>query len=706
MRIRPGEAVLGFVLALSSVQLDAQAAVPTLTAVIVTPSPAIARSPVTITVSGAPTGSCTVTVTFGDGSSRTVTTAVPFALKHTYTKTGTFTVAAFAPNCAGAPVAALTVNTETTGPFALRRLELRFANGRGEITVPRDSPKLKAYADILFNGSGLLTAAWEVDGRTLAIIHEYLTFGSRKVIESPDTPEFPTFEPGLHRITFRVISPVPGFTVPTINYYVEGRPAAPAPIELISPPDGTTLPQSPVAFRWKPTSQAASYQVEIYEEGKKEPIFKALTREPTYTLPEHNTQIFAIGRGYSWQVKGLDKDGNQIAQSETRRFTWQPEPGAGTFVPRQLLAGLRLAPRATIDPVLAELEGRHGLRRLDVYDLRSIDTTLVLFEIVRPQTVQSIVAALSADARVLFAQPNFLHAATAARNDPLAGLQSGLSLIGAPSVHHRVSGKGVRVAIIDTGVEAAHPDLAGRIVERANFIEGDGSMDVHGTVIAGIIGATADNGLGIYGIAPQAELVAIRSCRPKFAGQAEAICTAQALAKGLDFAISTGAKVVNMSIGGPKDILIPKLIDRAVSLGIVVVAAVGNRGPKGEPVYPAALSNVIAVTAVDAKNQLYPYASHGDYIDVAAPGVNILSTSGGGVYSTFSGTSVATAHVSGAAALLLEARPALDPRALQKILETTALDVGPPGKDPQFGSGSINVCRALAELVGEKLACQ
>jgi hypothetical protein len=675
-----------------------------ITSVTVVPSPAVVRTPVTIFVAGVGTA-CLVVMNFGDGTTRTFTSNLPFTQKHSYTKTGTFTVTAFSANCGGGVVATLlTVNTQTTGPFALQRLELRFANGRGEITVPRDTRKLKAFADIVYVGSGILTAAWEVDGRTLAIIHETLTFGARKVIESPDAPEFPTFEPGLHRVTLRIISPTTDFIVPTINYYVEARSGA-APLELISPADNATLPESPVAFRWKPLAGVASYQVEIYEDGKKEPLFKALTRDSSYTLPEINEKIFTVGRRYSWQVRGLDQNGKEIAASEVRRFDWQPEPGAGTFLSRQALAGLRPAGQSVLDPMIAELESRHGLRRLDVYELRSIDTTLVLFEIVRPQTVASVVAALAADPRVLFVEPNLLSQASAKRNDPLAGLQTGPPLIGVPQVFHRFSGNGVRVAIIDTGVESAHPDLAGRIAERANFADGDGGMDVHGTVIAGIIGAAADNGVGIYGIAPRAELLAIRACWPKVAGQAEAVCTAHALAKGLDFAILKAAKVINLSIGGPKDVLIPKLVDRAAALGIIVVAAVGNRGPKGEPVYPAALANVIAVTAIDGKGALYPYASHGDYIDVAAPGVNILSTTAGGIYASFSGASVAAAHVSGAAALLLEAKPDLDPRALQSLLESTAQDLGAKGKDPQFGSGRIDVCRALEKITGEKFGC-
>lgn len=307
------------------------AQVAVVTSITVTPTTALVRSPVTIRVNGSGTvvAGCLLTVTFGDGSFRNFGpgTTLPLTTVHSYTVAGDAEPSA---TVAGGPCAftaastSISIRTAPTAPFSLRRVEVRFENGRGEVTVARDQRGLKAFADILFNGTGLLTAAWEVDGRTLAIIHEYLTFGSRKVFVSPEVPPLPTFEPGLHTVTFRVISPPPSFTIPSINYYVQAKPAGPERIELMSPSDKAKLPEPQASFRWKGLTGIASYRVEIFAEGKKEPVFQALTRETSYVMPELYHRQFATGTTYRWQTKGLDEKGAEIAESEARGFVWQP----------------------------------------------------------------------------------------------------------------------------------------------------------------------------------------------------------------------------------------------------------------------------------------------------------------------------------------------------------------------------------------------
>ena len=322
-------ALIFLAVACGAPEVGAQLAV--VTSVTATPSTALARSPVTIRVNGSGTVGvgCALTVLFDDGGSRIfgTGTTLPLSIVHSYTRAGDFepnaTVSGgLCPFSTGST--AVRVRTETTAPFSLRRVELRFDNGRGEITVPKDYRGLKVYADILFNGSGLLTAAWEVDGRTLVVINENLAFGSRKIFSNPDIPPFPTFEPGLHTIRFRVISPAPSFTIPTVNYYVEGRPAGPANIELVSPDVGAPLVGRPANFRWKGVPGVVSYRVEIFTEGKKEPVFIALTRETSYVMPELYHKRFTTGSKYTWRALGLDKQGAEVAESEMRTFIWQP----------------------------------------------------------------------------------------------------------------------------------------------------------------------------------------------------------------------------------------------------------------------------------------------------------------------------------------------------------------------------------------------
>src|SRR5262249_55174794 len=188
--------------------------------------------------------------------------------------------------------------------------------------------------------------------------------------------------------------------------------------------------------------------------------------------------------------------------------------------------------------------------------------------------------------------------------------------------------------------------------------------------------------------------LAIKACQPETPQAIQAQCSVLTLAQGLDFAIQKKARVINFSLNGPGEKLLQRLLDVALNQGIIVVAAAGNDGPHGRPGFLAALPKVIAVTAVDAGEHLYALATPGGFIAVAAPGVEIVSTTPGGTLQVSSGTSFAAAFVSGTAALMLEQQPQLGPTELRSLLERTAKDLGPPGRDPQFGSGLVDVCRA------------
>jgi subtilisin family serine protease len=358
-----------------------------------------------------------------------------------------------------------------------------------------------------------------------------------------------------------------------------------------------------------------------------------------------------------------------------------------------------------VAPIISDLEIRLGLRRLDAASLTSITTELVLFEIGAPQTVAGAVSALATDPRVMFSQPNYLAVTAADHRDPMASLQYGPAMIKAPAAHARVTGRAVRVAVIDTGVDGHHPDLVGRVVLRASFADGPDTGEVHGTAIAGVIAATADNAVGIYGVAPEASIIAIRACQPVAPGRSEGGCTSWGLARALDFAILNKAHVINLSVAGQRDAVLPRLIARAHDLGIVVVAAVGNLGPAAQPPYPATAPTVVAVTAVDARAAIYPAAVQGPFVSVAAPGVEILSTVPRAQYGTLTGTSMAAAHVSGLVALLLQAQPDLTPAAVRRTLETTAQRLGPTAPNVATGHGLVDGCRAVDATLRYRLGC-
>ena len=282
--------------------------------------------------------------------------------------------------------------------------------------------------------------------------------------------------------------------------------------------------------------------------------------------------------------------------------------------------------------------------------------------------------------------------------DPLLDQQWGLTAIGVPSVWSITRGAGVTVAVIDSG-SGPHPDLdanmeVGRTI--IDSIESAGMRDVsdegHGTHVAGIIAAAADNGVGGAGVAPQVRILPIRTLEPNGEG------TARDVSKAVRFAVDAGAKVINLSLGRNSEYTpLTSAIQYAVDRNVLVVAAAGNYGADSGPVWPAASDLTLAVTAVDRTNNVTSFDQRGDYIDLAAPGTSILSTARND-YAFQSGTSMAAAFVSGAAALLFAAQPSITAAQVRDILQRTATDIGSPGRDTTFGYGLVNLVAAFAEL--------
>ena len=282
--------------------------------------------------------------------------------------------------------------------------------------------------------------------------------------------------------------------------------------------------------------------------------------------------------------------------------------------------------------------------------------------------------------------------------DPLLDQQWGLTAIGVPSVWSITRGAGVTVAVIDSG-SGPHPDLdanmeVGRTI--IDSIESAGMRDVsdegHGTHVAGIIAAAADNGVGGAGVAPQVRILPIRTLEPNGEG------TARDVSKAVRFAVDAGAKVINLSLGRKSEYTpLTSAIQYAVDRNVLVVAAAGNYGADSGPVWPAASDLTLAVTAVDRTNNVTSFDQRGDYIDLAAPGTSILSTARND-YELQSGTSMAAAFVSGAAALLFAAQPSITAAQVRDILQRTATDIGSPGRDTTFGYGLVNLVAAFAEL--------
>jgi subtilisin family serine protease len=350
-----------------------------------------------------------------------------------------------------------------------------------------------------------------------------------------------------------------------------------------------------------------------------------------------------------------------------------------------------------------ELSGEYSLDQVGAFPLTSLGVQCVVFQVDENRQLDDVLARLSADSRVESVQQNqFFQGLAALAGDPYASLQYGPRAVHADRAHGRVTGRGVRVAVIDTGVDTNHPDLIDRVVKTVNFVEGGEktfTADYHGTAVAGVIGARADNGIGIYGIAPDADLLAVKACWQRRAGSPEASCSSWTLAKALDFAIIERARVLNLSLSGPADPLLRRLIVKAVEeQGITVVAAVMEQG-NPELSFPSSLSIVIAVVASDAQGSVR--ARVGIHPPpLAAPGIEVLTTVPHGAYDFLSGSSFATAHISGIAALLLEGNPQLSPRQVKELL----VDSGRPAKrsDPEARAiRHVDACEALRRVIRE-----
>jgi subtilisin family serine protease len=309
---------------------------------------------------------------------------------------------------------------------------------------------------------------------------------------------------------------------------------------------------------------------------------------------------------------------------------------------------------------------------------------------------------------VLAAVLTLLAAAPAGAADPRRAQQWNLDLIEADAAHRVSTGTGAVVAVVDSGVQAGHPDLAGQIGAGYDVVQHDATPqdgDGHGTHVSGIIAAVSGNGVGVESVAPGATIMPIRVLGDDGGGSTDDV------AAGVDYARTHGADVINLSLGSEVPLIgaiggdaFDAAVQRAVGAGIVVVAAAGNNGvPVCEQ--PSA-SGLLCVGALDRRRARSFFSSFGSGLGVVAPGgsgssvampgEDILSTFKGSTYQELAGTSQAAPHVSGVAALLV-ARGVRGAAAVERI-RATATDLGAPGADAEFGAGLVNARAAVAGL--------
>lgn len=337
------------------------------------------------------------------------------------------------------------------------------------------------------------------------------------------------------------------------------------------------------------------------------------------------------------------------------------------------------------------LARRHGLTRVSSETFPLIGATFGLFRITDSRAYENVRREFAADASVRSLQPNFRYLLQDQKSTPPSEgdpAQYALTKLRLPQAHALAHGANVTVAVIDSGIDTKHPELANSIADNFDALGSAEGPHVHGTGIAGAIVAHAK----LMGSAPEARIIAIRAFGGTTAG---AESSSYIILRSLNYAAEHGAQIVNMSFAGPKDAVIERAIAATAARGLVMVAAAGNAGAKSPPLYPAANPNVIAVSATDQQDKLFPASNRGNYIAVAAPGVDIFLPAPDGKYQMTSGTSFSAAYVSGVAALLLERNYALKPEALRMTLAKTARDLGSPGRDDLFGDGEADAFAAV-----------
>ena len=342
-----------------------------------------------------------------------------------------------------------------------------------------------------------------------------------------------------------------------------------------------------------------------------------------------------------------------------------------------------------------KLAEQYQLKIQFAWPIDTIGVQCVVYEISDHRSVADVLKSMGDNKRIESVQSMVTYDVYS--NNASASFAHAPSPLGRPAssfadIHRWTTGKGILIALIDTGVDINHPDLQGQILSTHNLIDHFSESfadDLHGTAVAGVISARADNNLGAIGIAPGAKLVALKACWPQQAGQFQASCNSLSLVMAINRAISLNVDIINLSLSGEPDPLVSRMINEAIARGIVVVAADHDTHQARQQSFPASMNAVIAARhLLPTLKTRRPMNHH----SVAVQSSNILTTLPQGKYKRVSSCSIAAAQVSGIVALLLEVNYDLTPNQIQTLLETAEKYHDTPVTD------EINVHALIAKL--------
>ena len=369
----------------------------------------------------------------------------------------------------------------------------------------------------------------------------------------------------------------------------------------------------------------------------------------------------------------------------------KPPPKRNDYVKNQLLLLYDSSkPADFADGILK----KYHLQEKSVSELGAINKAMILAS-TNGQDPLELSLDINKHQKTVAAATNNLFFSTATSRRANSGNGYPFALTGIEVAHRFTKGRGVKIGMIDTPIDINHRSLSNAKVKRIDLVpQGNPRNQQHGTEVAGIMISQNPR----IGIVPEASLVAVSAFQSNPKNPGQRVSTGNIVAKAINTIIREKVDVLNLSFAGGQDRLVDNLVRKAVRSGIVVVASAGNGGPRAKAAYPAAINEVIAVTAIDRGERLFRGANRGNYIDLAAPGVDIFTTSPRGTFNVSTGTSLATAHVTGVVALLMSMNRNYRGALLERTLERTAVDLGAKGRDNNFGYGLVNLDRALKAL--------
>jgi hypothetical protein len=547
-----------------------------------------------------------------------------------------------------------TAVTVGTG-FTFTKIKLFFTDKTSKKFVKRNARDIGAQVELRYEGAGVLKGYWQADNRILSLVTMNLPFAKARTLTLtlPATPPLPTFAQGSHRLRFVITEPPMNIAFPQIIYVVSGEDLGHLhPIQLLTPTDQKSLPSTTrLSFSWKPKAGISIYKLEIFPAAadsetapkKTKTLFSAYCKKPAYSVPEIVLQNKFSGSGtYFWQVTGFDENNQPVARSLKRGFALERQIKLN-YVPKRLLLTFDSANTSDIQARLDHLIKQYHLRLENRKKLTHLGLEMVTFS--TPDQAAASQRKIAAEISETTIQPDYYYttSGTIKETHNLDKICRELQPMKTPG-----SGDGVRVAVIDTGVDLDLEDLAGNLIAHANYVENSAyRAELHGTAVASVIAARR-NRRGCAGIAPQSKLIALRACSQINPGQASGQGSTSSIMRALNGALKNRADIINLSLGGPEtDPLLAEALKRTAASGVIITAPAGNDRHQKKLAFPASAKSVVSVAGQDDNGEEMPNQQVADKADIRLPAQYVMVTLPGDRISFMSGTSFASAEAAG-----------------------------------------------------------